>query len=242
MDQNIVKQLENDFGNKKLLDGKNHFILNDYDNSFLSYNRHHLAINCVGTSLLVRSSDKNLLEELEKEYSDYPAEWFMEVPNLIKLQEILNNHNMTLKNMGPLMGPSRSFKIIDSPYKFTRIKEEDFFKFKGVTKHAFSFDDGIWKDRLALAYYDKEKLIAIVGANQNSKYLWEIGVEKFDYNTKYKNVTSHLVNNLADIAREENPEITVIYSTQFSHVKSMNVATRAGYDFAFSFLVGDKEE
>lgn len=242
MDQNIVKQLENDFGNKKLLDGKNHFILNGYDNSFLSYNRHALAINCVGKSLLVRSSDKNLLEELERGYSDYPAEWFMEVPNLIKLQEILNNHNMTLKNMGPLMGPSRSFKIIDSPYKFTRIKEEDFFKFKGVTKHAFSFDDGIWKDRLALAYYDKEKLIAIVGANQNSKYLWEIGVEKFDYNTKYKNVTSHLVNNLADIAREENPEITVIYSTQFSHVKSMNVATRAGYDFAFSFLVGDKEE
>lgn len=165
----------------------------------------------------------------------------MEVPNLIKLQEILNNHNMTLKNMGPLMGPSRSFKKIESPYEFTRIKEEDFLKFKGVTKFAFSFDNGIWKDRLAQAYYDNEKLIAIAGANQNSKYLWEIGVEKFDQSPRYKNVTSHLVNNLAHIAREENPEITVIYSTQFSHVKSMNVAMRAGYDFAFSFLVGDKE-
>lgn len=66
MDKNIVKQLENDFGNKNLLDGKNHFILNDYEDSFLSYNRHPLAINCVGKSLLVRSSDKNLLEELER--------------------------------------------------------------------------------------------------------------------------------------------------------------------------------
>ena len=228
MDHNIVKQLENDFGNKNLLDGKNHFILNDYDDSFLSYNRHLLAINCVGNSLLVRSSDKNLLEELERAYSNYPAEWFMGVPNLIKLQDILKNHKMALKNMGPIMGPSRSFKKIDSPYEF-----------KGVTKHAFSFDDGIWKDRLALAYYDNERLIAIAGANQNSKYLWEIGVEKFDKSPKYKNVTSYLVNNLVNIAREENPEITVIYSTQFSHVKSMNVAIRAGYDFAFSLLVGD---
>lgn len=244
MDQNLIKQLENDFNNKieKLVDGKNHFILNEYDNTFLSYNRHILAINCVGTSLLVRSSDENLLEELEREYSDYPAEWFMEIPNLIKLQDILKNHKMTLKNMAPIMGPSRNFKKIESPYKFTRIKEEDFSKFKGVTKHAFSFDDGIWKDRLALAYYDNKKLIAIVGANQNSKYLWEIGVEKFDKSTRYKNVTSHLVNNLVTIAREENPEITVIYSTQFSHVKSMNVAARAGYDFSMSLIVVDTKE
>lgn len=241
MDSNVIKQLENDFGNKidDLLDGKNHFILNDYDDSFLSYNRHPLAINCVGNSLLVRSSDKNLLEEVEREYSDYPAEWFMEVPNLIKLQDILKNHKMTLKNMAPIMGPSRSFKKIESPYEFTRIKEEDFLKFKGVTKFAFSFDDGIWKDRLALAYYDNERLIAIAGANQNSKYLWKIGVEKLDQNPKYKNLSSDLVNNLVNIAREENPEITVIYSTQFSHVKSINLAARAGYDFAFSLLVGD---
>lgn len=244
MDQNLIKQLENDFNNKieKLVDGKNHFILNDYDDSFLSYNRHILAINCVGTSLLVRSSDENLLEELEKEYNDYPAEWFMETPNLLKLENILKNYKMTLKNMGPIMGPSRSFKKIESPYEFTRIKEEDFSKFKGVTKHAFSFDNGIWKDRLALAYYDKEKLIAIAGANQNSKYLWEIGVEKLAQNPKYQNLSSDLVNNLVNIAREENPEITVIYSTQFSHVKSMNVAVRAGYDFAMSLIVGDTKE
>ena len=242
MDQNIVKQLENDFGNKNLLDGKNHFILNDYDDSFLSYNRHPLAINCVGHSLLVRSDNKNLLEELEKEYSDYPAEWFMETPNLIKLENILKNHKMTLKNIAPIMAPSRSFKKIESPYEFTRIKEEDFLKFKGVTKFAFSFDNGIWKDRLALAYYDNEKLIAIAGANQNSKYLWEIGVEKLAQNSKYQNLSSDLVNNLVNIAREENPEITVIYSTQFSHVKSMNVAARAGYDFAMSLIVGDTKE
>ena len=195
----------------------------------------------MGNSLLVRSDNKNLLEKLEKEYNDYPAEWFMETPNLLKLENILKNYNMTLKNIAPIMAPSKSFKKIDSPYEFTRIKEEDFLKFKGVTKFAFSFDNGIWKDRLALDYYDNEELIAIAGANQNSKYLWEIGVEKLDQNPKYQNLSSDLVNNLVNIAREENPEITVIYSTQFSHVKSMNVAMRAGYDFAFSFLVGDKK-
>lgn len=166
----------------------------------------------------------------------------METPNLLKLENILKNHKMTLKNMGPIMAPSRNFKKIESPYEFTRIKEKDFSKFKGVTKFAFSFDNGIWKDRLALAYYDNEKLIAIAGANQNSKYLWEIGVEKLAQNPKYQNLSSDLVNNLVNIAREENPEITVIYSTQFSHVKSMNVAARAGYDFSMSLIVGDTKE
>ena len=242
MDPNLTKQLENDFDSKieNLLDGKNHFVLNNHNYDFLSYNQHPLAINCVGKSLLVRSSDKKLLEELEIEYSDYPAEWFMETQSLMKLQNILKNYDMTIINMVPIMVPSRNFKKIESPYKFTRIKEEDFLKFKGIAKFAFSFDTGIWKDRLALAYYDDDKLIAIAGSNQNSKYLWEIGVEKFDNNPKYKNLTSDLVNNLVSIARDENPEVTVIYSTQFSHVKSMNVAVRASYDFAFTVVDADK--
>ncbi len=69
--------------------------------------------------------------------------------------------------------------------------------------------------------------------------MWEIGIEKLDDNPIYKNLASELVNNLLAIAIEENPEVTVIYSTQFSHVKSMNIAMRAGYDFGLSLLVAD---
>lgn len=241
MDENLVKQLKNDFGNcfENLLDGKNYFVLNDSNIDFLTYNEHKLAINCVGNSLLVRSSNYELLEELKKEYCDYPAAWFMEVDNLIRLQGILDKYSLHLKNMAPVFTPSKDFKKIESTFELIRIYKKDLNSLKGISKYSFCFEKGYYEDKLGLACYDKGKLIALCGVNQNSKYLWEIGIEKFDYNEVYKNVASILVNNIVAIAREENPEITVIYSTQFSHVKSMNVATRAGFEFALSLIVAD---
>lgn len=74
--------------------------------------------------------------------------------------------------------------------------------------------------------------------NYNSKYLWDIGVEKFDFSPNYREVTPILINNLAVLANKKNPEITVIYTSQFSHVNSINLAIRAGYQFAFAFILG----
>ncbi len=94
----------------------------------------------------------------------------MEVQNIKKLQSILDQYSLTIKNAGPILIPRSDFEKIDSLFEFTRIEEKDFCKFKGKVEYAFSFDDGIWKDRLALAFYYNEKLVAIAGANQNSKF------------------------------------------------------------------------
>lgn len=240
MDLNLVRQLENDFDNKieVLLDGKNHFIYNEAKTDFLYCNQDKLAINCVGNSLLVRSSSKRLLNELEETYFDFPAAWFMEMDNIFKLQNILKKYDMSLNNMGPIMATRPSFTKFESDYEFKRIDKKDYNKFKGLVKFAFSFDEEIFDDQLVLSYYDGEKLIAIAGASRNSKYLWDIGVEKFDFSPKYKEVTPILINNLALLANKENPDITVIYTSQFSHVNSINLAIRAGYQFAFAFILG----
>ena len=68
--------------------------------------------------------------------------------------------------------------------------------------------------------------------------MWDIGVEKFDFSPNYREVTPILINNLAVLAQKENPDITVIYTTQFSHVNSINLAIRSGYQLAFSFILG----
>lgn len=137
----------------------------------------------------------------------------MEMDNIFKLQNILKKYDMSLKNMGPIMASRSNFKKLESDYKFKRIDKKDYNKFEGLVKFAFSFDERTSDDKLVLSYYDGEKLIAIAGESRNSKYLWDIGVEKFDFSPKYKEVTPILINNLAVLANKENTDITVIYTS-----------------------------
>ena len=228
----------NDFSinSKSLNNNTNYFVVNHSDIGFLTYNNHQLAINVLPNKILFRSDNKLLIEILKREYKDYPAAWFFEFPNILKLKDILSDFGIAIKNMGPIYIPNDSFKKIESDYKFRRINKNDFCKFKGISNMCFSFDDGYYKDMDALAYYDKDKLVGLTGINVNSKYLWEFGVEKFSYDKKYNGIMSILVNNLAYIVMNENPNITPIYSTQFSHVKSINLANRSGFKMTMAFI------
>ena len=241
MNSNLEKQLMNDFSinRQSLHNNTNHFVVNQSDVGFLTYNNNKLAINVLANKILFRSSNEKLIEILENEYKDYPAAWFFEFPNILKLQNILTKFDMSIKNMGPIYVPDQKFKRIESHYNFTRIDRRDFYKFKGISNMCFAFDDGYYKDREALAFYDKDKLIGLAGVNVNSKYLWEYGVEKFDFNDKYKDIMPILVNNLAYIVMNENKDITPIYSTQFSHIKSINLARKAGLNMTMAFISVD---
>ena len=77
--------------------------------------------------------------------------------------------------------------------------------------------------RLGLAYYDGESLVVLTGASKGYKYLLGVQVEKFSYDPIYKSVASDLVNKRDCIVKEENPEISLSYTRQFSHTKSINL-------------------
>lgn len=90
-----------------------------------------------------------------------------------------------------------------------------------------------------LAFFDNNKLVGLTAINVNSKYLWEFGVEKFSFDSKYKDIMPILVNNLAYIVMKENKDIAPIYAIQFSHIKSINLANRSGFDMAMEFISAD---
>ena len=165
MKSNLEKQLMNDFSinRQSLHNNTNHFVVNQSDVGFLTYNNNKLAINVLANKILFRSSNEKLIEILENEYKDYPAAWFFEFPNILKLQNILTKFDMSIKNMGPIYVPDQKFKRIESHYNFTRIDRSDFYKFKDISNMCFAFDDGYYKDREALAFYDKDKLMALLG-------------------------------------------------------------------------------
>lgn len=103
--------------------------------------------------------------------------------------------------------------MIESDYKLKRIDKKDFYKFECISNMCFSFDGGYYKDMVALAFFDNNKLVGLTGINVNSKYLWEFGVEKFSFDSKYKDIMPILVNNLAYIVMKENKDVTPIYAT-----------------------------
>ena len=92
---------------------------------------------------------------------------------------------------------------------------------------AFAFDDD---DRIGLGFYDGKDLVALAGASVSGKYLWDIGLEKFSENVKYKGLGTSILRSLSLIIKKENENISPITETQFSHTKSINTAIRAGFE------------
>lgn len=228
MDLNFRKQIINDFSiSEEIFNSKNNiFTSNEPTDDFLFYNRSDFSLICTDNRVFMRSDNQKLIEKLEATYKDYPGQWFSESANIRKLSSILGEFDIEINNFFPLM--TYGHKNIETlKYDFTRIEKWDIKKFNGKSKMAFCFDES---DRLGLAYFDDNKLIALAGASVSGEFLWDIGIEKFSFDEKYKGLGVSLLNSLAKIIRNEYKEISPITATQFSHTRSINTAIRAGFE------------
>lgn len=238
MDINFKKQIMNDYSiNKEDYYSARHiFSVNQVDESFMFYDKADFAAICTAGKVFMRSDNPELMEELKKNFKDYPGAWFAEVANIRKLDRILGKYNIEIDNFFPLMSFSdRDVSVKD--YEFTRINRDVIYNFRNKTKMAFAFDDD---DRFGLSYKDGHKLIALAGASVCGKYLWDIGLEKFSFENKYKGLAASILRSLSLIIREENEDISPIVTTQFSHTQSINTALRAGYDMNLCLTGNEK--
>lgn len=228
MDSNFKNQILNDFSiTREEFDlGNNIFAVNEPEDSFLFYNKYSFSIIISSNRIFVRSNNSDLINSLKNDYSEYPAQWFTEFENIKKLESILKNYNIKIDNFFPLMTFSNRY-VRTKKFEFTRIDKKDIQSYKGISKMPFTFDED---DRIGLSFYDNNKLVALCGASTIGKYLWSIGIEKFCFDKKYEGVSSAIVRSLALIIKNEYPEISTIYTTQFSHTASINTAIRAGFD------------
>ena len=198
---------------------------NEPTDDFLFYNRSDFSLICTDNRVFMRSDNAKLIEKLETTYKDYPGQWFSEACNIGNLSSILAEFDMEIDNFFPLMAYSCNSKP-KLNHDFVKIYKDDIVKFKGKTKMSFCFDD----DRLGLAYYDSDMLIALAGASKSGKYLWDIGFEKFSFDKKYKGIGTEMLLTISQMIKEENLEISPFTSTQFSHTRSINTAIRAGFE------------
>ena len=238
MDHNFKSQIKNDYSisSDKFNSKENIFTLNKRDESFLFYDRADFSMICTRGKIFMRTDRPKLLDELRKIYKDYPGAWFAEAANIRKLDSILGKYNIEIDNFFPLMSFSdRDVSVKD--FEFTRINKEAIGDFRNKTKMAFAFDED---DRFGLAYYDRDRLVALAGASKSGKHLWDIGLEKFYFENKYKGIAASILRSLSLIIMEENEDISPIVATQFSHTQSINTALRAGYDMNLCLTGNEK--
>lgn len=228
MDNNFKNQLMNDFSiSERDFYSKNNILtLNKPTDDFLFHNRVEFSAICTGGKVYMRSENANLIDKLRENFQNYPGAWFAEAANIRKLDGILGEFRMGIDNFFPLMTFSDR-KVGVRDFDFRTIGIDEIQNFKELTRMSFCFDED---DRLGLAYYDGDSLIAVAGASYSGKYLWDIGLEKFNGDEKYQGLAASLLRKLSLLIREENPDISPITTTQFSHTRSINMAIRAGYE------------
>ncbi len=228
MDINFKNQILNDFSidEEEFFSKNNIFTCNNPSCDFLFFNRADFSAICTHGKVFMRASNSDLIKKLREKFIAYPGAWFAEAANIKELEKTLGDFGLEIDNFFPLMTFSdREVRVRD--FDFRRISKDEIQKFKDVTKMSFCFDED---DRLGLAYYDGDSLIALAGASYSGKYLWDIGLEKFSSDDKYQGLAASLLRKLSLLIREENPDISPITTTQFSHTKSINTSIRAGYE------------
>lgn len=234
--------LEFDINKNEFKNKNNVFTCKKSDLDFRYWGRDKGDIVCYQDKVLFRFENQKVLDELKSEFKDYDGQWFFERNNLDKLSEILKKHGLKIVNRAPFFVPGQRFKMenLNTDFCFYGKKSIKSFKNDDRIIHSFCYDEGIDEDKIGLAYFDGVKMVAISGANRTAKYMWEIGVEKLIDEDKYHGKPSEIVHHLAARILHDNEEILPIYSTQFSHTKSMNTAIRAGFVIGWiELMIGD---
>ena len=236
MNEIFIKQLINDYHiPKRILGKKDHiFTVNEVNNTFSFRNSSDLSIFISHGRIFLRSDDRDLVGVLRDEYKSYPGQWFAEVANMDRLARVLEDFSMKIDNVYPLLTTRDDFKRAKA-YSFKRIEKDQIKDFKGLSVHCFLFNND---DKLALAYYDKGKLLALGGTSYDGLFTDEIGVEKFT--NDHKGLATALVNELAYLTLRENDQVCPIYTTQFSHSQSINLAMRAGFEMNMAISASRK--
>lgn len=200
------------------------------------------TIICYNDNLYCRTNNQELTQVLQETYGMGQGEWFGEFKNLRALANILSDFDCQIGHYAPF--------FIPQSMEFEAINQENLTYYYGNQILQFKDDDRIDQsfcfeksdpDKIGVAYIENGQMLAMAGANQNGQYIWEMGIEIIDEN-QGRGIATHLIKALTNKIIELNHgKIIPTYSTQLSHIKSLNVAIRAGLKVGWTELRIDKK-
>lgn len=187
--------------------------------------------------LFVRTTNPVVTAGLANAFRNTAGTWFFEWSRLRALERLLNRYGWQIKNHAPFFLPAGPIQWPHDPHLrlIQQAEIPNFQKDKRI-REAFAYDAAD-PDMLGAGYFEDGQIKVVAGANHNGAYTWEIGVEVLDPRYAHRGLAAMVVQTLAAAIQRQAPNVLIVYGTQFSHMRSMNVAIRAGFRIGWTELM-----
>lgn len=168
-------------------------------------------------------------------YADADAPWFMEAPNLARLNRVLAAFGAEIRYRQPFYIADKAAPVDTGDFTIARYTPAEIEPFRGDVR----FEDALGfcpeaPDMLAVAAMKDGCILGMAGASGDSPYLWQIGINVLP-EARGQGIAAMLVSLLRNdvLAAGRLP----FYGTSISHLESQRVALKSGFLPAWFELV-----
>ena len=178
-------------------------------------------------SNIVASVNPEIKETVEAYINQYPPEHCFETPNLYVLNDSLQKKGMGICFMAEYFLPDTDkLKCLYSDYPLKLLEPEDFEQFYKPEWSNALCEKRKHLDVLAIAAYDRDRLVGIAGCSRDCETMWQIGVDVLpEY--RQKGIAAALTSRLAVEILDRG--IVPFYCAAWSNIKSVRNAIRSGF-------------
>ena len=162
-----IKDDKNHFTEYEKLNGRRRF--EEVDDCVLKV----IAVN----GKLIFTGKKSVVDVCQKHFSNKSGNWFMDVVNFRKLDEILKGEGYRIKTAHPFFVPKDDCVHEINGVEIKKYNQEDIMQFKDDDRfdEAFCFSEES-PDVLAVAAIIDHEIVGMAGASADSPSFWQIGI------------------------------------------------------------------
>lgn len=185
------------------------------------------AIIFKGDAYIMASEE--LYDWVHETYQKYKPEWFCEFSNLRRLDKKLSEHGLKIHDTHVFFLPDEYFEEdeMECPYEITWYERENIDEIRDKKRFPHALPDSKTQpDVIAVAAFDEDRPIAVAGASEDGKYMWQIGID-VDEDYEHHGLAVYLVTVLKERILEKG--FLPYYGTSESHTISQDVAIRSGF-------------
>ena len=235
----LLRQLAADFcvTEADILDNRHHFSVfapHPERRLYLEVRPCILKIAVVNGKLLFTGRN-DVIARCRELYHDADAPWFMEAPNLAKLNAELAAFGAEIRYRQPFYTAEKALPVDTGDFTIVRYTKEEMAQFQGDTR----FEDALGfcpdaPDMLAVAAMKDGHILGMAGASGDSPHLWQVGINVLP-EARGQGLAEMLVSLLRNdvLAAGRLP----FYGTSISHLASQRVALKSGFLPAWFELV-----
>lgn len=215
--------------------GKNTIVKNNLIDGRRIYNSDgcFLKLLCFGNSAII-STSPTIMPWCEEKLLNRDAAWIFEYSKLCVIDKELQKYGHEIADVHHYYLPNSNVSSIEAITSVNWYEYEDILQFKNDDRfgEAFAFDEN-HPDVLAVAALDGNKIMGMAGASEDSKTMWQIGINVLP-SYRGRGIGTNLVELLKNeiLKRGKIP----FYGTVESHLYSQNIAVSAGFFPAWAEL------